>query len=30
MFDKSLGYSSYITKHINKTENNDWEFLNML
>ena len=29
-YDKSLGYSSYITKHINKTENNDWEFLNML
>ena len=29
-YDKSLGYSSYITKHINKTENNDWEFLSML
>ena len=29
-YDKNLGYSSYITKHINKTENNDWEFLSML
>ena len=30
MFDKNGTQLEYITKHLYKTENNDWEFLNML
>jgi hypothetical protein len=29
-YDSNLGYSSYIVKHLNKTNNNNWEMLSLL
>ena len=29
-YNSGLGYSSYISKHLNKTDNNNWEMLSLL
>lgn len=29
-YNRNLNYSSYLVKHINKTNNNNWEFLSLL
>ena len=26
-YDLEKGYSTYITKHLNKTDNNEWDFI---
>ena len=29
-YDRDLNYSSYLCKHLNKSNNNNWEFLSLL
>lgn len=29
-YNSGLGYSSYISKHLNKTDNNNWEMFSLL
>ena len=29
-YNRDLNYSSYLCKHLNKSNNNNWEFLSLL